>query len=1370
MIADRRVRVITGSSEKVKNYALRSCVFTAMLVCAFLLLSGACAGTAHAQSVGVTNVKTSTAWLGPNYNVTVTYTLTNAQGSNVYVRVFDTTNIAIRTINAGLQATGNYAVTWDGRYDNGNLAPYGNYVIKVYATDNGAVPNQPVRQWYSLYSPQGVAVDASGNVYVADTGNNLVRKILPDGTVTTFASGFYYPMDIAIDGSGNLYVADTGNNAVKKITPGGIVTTIATGFSYPRGIAVDTSGSNIYVADTGSKSVKVVSSGGTVTVSYAGFNVPEDVAVDASGNIYVADNGRRTIDKISYSGTVTNFASNLLGPAGIAIDSSGNIYLSDGSYSTIYTLKKFLPGGMNITLSQGLSQPQGIAIDQSSNVYVANTGNNTILKISGWGNVRTFTGFQNPKGLVSDDSNNIYVADYGSNSIKKISSGSVSTFASVNTPSAMAYSGAYGGFVKIYVTDSSYNWIKLFYAGVTSNFTTGLLSPISLTTDSKGNVYLVDMSDKVITKYSSSGSILATKGGGTNNYEKYYDIVADATGNLVTLNFTTGKVDVFSPDLQPVNVYTPAYSVKKLGIDRSTGNLCWLRQSVKNNEVDLIKIGSNSISYTPLVTNLANGSLTFDSQGNLYVSQSAENTVVMITAGSVTTLGGVFNYPYGVAADTSGNVYVADTADNAVKKVSGGITTYVGSGFTSPMGVAMDYWGNIAVVDSSNTLKQVAPDGAVTTLATGFSSPRGVAYGNEYGTVYVADTCNNAVKAYYVNGSVLTIATGFSSPSGIAVDNLGNIYVADTGNNAVKKLSPYGTVVNTYTGFNGPRGVAVDRNNNIYVADTNNGAVKKIVAGTVTTLATGISSPYGILVTQDGSCVYVSDFSGNSVIKISNGRLTTVAIGFNGPRGLLIDDSGDIIVADCNNNLVKKISPVSISTLASVVYPEGVCVDLRGNLYVLDVHNGTIDNISGGKITPVASGFDDSVDLAIDSQDNIFVADQVHGLVKEISGDSVRTYATGFNYPSGVAVDLQGNVYVADTNNRALKKILSNGNTVVLADGFDGPLGVAVDGAGNVFVTDSNGIRQTLKMVRPDGTVITLTNNMWGLLNVEADPWGDVYLTGTFGIYEYSTATITSSPVTVNVPSPPAGTPCVIIGRVTYQGMPVQGATVSTYYSSDLTNSTGFYSVDALSGNLVDVTASYNGHVKTIQVNTPANSRYVTGQNIEFNCAGSVSITAGWNLVSWTTYNSSFHASDLVNNASLGIDMVSVYNASMYVYTSYFNGAAAWKNMSLLPGNGYFIYGNKPATMYYSGDAYPPGSLNVTYGWNVLGWTGTNNVMASDVLGRVSASMVSIYNSTTQSFQTYYVGASPAKNFVLKPGSGFFLLSTSPTIQQLYTG
>ena len=293
--------------------------------------------------------------------------------------------------------------------------------------------------------PNSVAVDHSENIYVADTGNNVIRKITPDGMVSTLAgragsrgsangaagaARFWAPFGIAVDGAGNVYVADTGNNTIRKITPDGAVSTLAGLAGHP-----------------GSKDGLGAA---------ARFRNPWSVAVDGAGNLFVADMSNYTIRKITPAGVVTTVAghagmsgsANGFGndarfndPFGVAVDQNGNVYVSDSGNNTI---RKITPAGAVVTLA-GLAgdagtadgqsgtarfwNPQGLAVDSAGNIYVADTGNNAVRKITPTGIVTTLPAagtdgarLNNPGGVAVDGAGNIFVADTNDHCIRKITS------------------------------------------------------------------------------------------------------------------------------------------------------------------------------------------------------------------------------------------------------------------------------------------------------------------------------------------------------------------------------------------------------------------------------------------------------------------------------------------------------------------------------------------------------------------------------------------------------------------------------------------------------------------------------------------------------------------------------------------------------------------------------------------------------------------------------------------------------------------------------------------------------------------------------------------------------------------------------------
>jgi sugar lactone lactonase YvrE len=269
--------------------------------------------------------------------------------------------------------------------------------------------------------PADVATDSAGNIYVADTYNNSVRKITAAGVVTTFASGFNHPSGIVVDSAGNTYVADTNNNSIRKITSAGVVSTIATGFNGPSGIAVDSSG-NLYVADTLDHTIRGVTSTGAASIiagtpgvsgsangigTAARFQGPQGLALDGSGNLYVADTNNDTIRRIVLaSGTVTTVA----GQVGANGSADGT-----GSQAQFYF-------------------PSGLATDTAGNLYIADTDNHTIRRMAVSGGVTTIAGqvgtggsadgidgatrFNFPTGLAVDNSGGVYIADTDNHAIR----------------------------------------------------------------------------------------------------------------------------------------------------------------------------------------------------------------------------------------------------------------------------------------------------------------------------------------------------------------------------------------------------------------------------------------------------------------------------------------------------------------------------------------------------------------------------------------------------------------------------------------------------------------------------------------------------------------------------------------------------------------------------------------------------------------------------------------------------------------------------------------------------------------------------------------------------------------------------------------
>ncbi|HWD92584.1 MAG TPA: NHL repeat-containing protein [Verrucomicrobiae bacterium] len=632
--------------------------------------------------------------------------------------------------------------------------------------------------------PYGAAVDSSGNVYVADTYNETIRKITPAGAVTTLAGSagsigsadgtgnaarFWQPYGLAVDSSGNVYVADSGNDTIRKITPAGVVTTLAglagaqgsangtssaARFWQPYGVAVDSSG-NVYVADQGNDTIRKITPAGVVTTlaglagaqgsadgtnSTARFTAPAGVAVDGSGNVYVADYGNNEIREITPAGVVTTLAgkagthghtdatggaARFYNPSGIGVDSSDNVYVGDSNNDTI---RKVAPGGVVTTLA-------GLALNSGSA-----DGTNNVAR------------FNFPLGLGVESSGNIYVADYYNDTIRKITpAGAVTTLAGL----AVLYGSADG-----------------------TNSAARFDSPAGVAADSLSNVYVADTLNQTIRKITPAGVVTTLAGlpavpgsaDGTNSTARFYDpfdVAADSSGNVYVAdngNNTIRKI-------------TPAGVVTTLaGLAGASGS------------VD----GANSVARFNGPSGVA-----VDSSGNVYVADSNNDTIRKVTPeGEVTTLAGLagafgnadgansaarFNAPFGVAVDSTGNVYVGDSGNQTIRKITpaGVVTTLAGlagnlggddgegsaARFDFPRGVAVDSSNNVYVADYYNyTIRKITAAGVVTTLA-GLAQ----AYGSDDGT-------GSAARFYF--------------PQGVAVDSSGNVYVADTDTQSIRKGIP----------------------------------------------------------------------------------------------------------------------------------------------------------------------------------------------------------------------------------------------------------------------------------------------------------------------------------------------------------------------------------------------------------------------------------------------------------------------------------------------------------------------------------------------------------------------------------------------------
>lgn len=920
-------------------------------------------------------------------------------------------------------------------------------------------------------APLGIASDAAGNIYVADKGNNIIKKVPADGSATiSLGSGFNNPSGVAVDASGFIYVADADNGQVEKMSADGLtITNIGSGFSAPVGVALDGAG-NVYVADAGAASVyKILASDGSTISLSNSFDALTGIAVDNTGqNIYVSDGGAQSVYKINpIGGHAEDLGFNFIFPVGVALDPQGNLYVSDAdnAHTSGLVYKGDGKGCNFVSTGSTFAFPSGVAIDPSGNLFVADSALGVLYEVIPSGGY--FLATTLPKGLKLNDTTGVITgrptapglaADY--KIIAYNAGGGTPALVNITVftppPPTLSYTNPNVDFIGVRITPitpTASNVAAPRYAPFKS-FANGFSNPGGIATDAAGNIYVADKGNNQVMKVPADGSPAAAIGSGFSGPS---GIAVDAAGNIYVADTDNGEVKKMSPDGLTISSIGSGFSAPVGVAVDGAGNVYVADRD--NEAAYKILISDGSVVTLSNDFDTPSG-IAVDLTGqNIYVSDAQANSVFKVSptgCGCNDDLGYVFNSPTAVALDPQGNVFITDVdiytgGPGLVYKVDdrGCNLVDVGSHFVTPDGIAVDPAGNLFVTDATpGTLYKVTPWGGYF-LATVL--PKGLKLNDTTGVITGRPAALSAAADY----KVIAYNSGGGTPALVNIEVIippapalsyttPNTYVAGT---AITPLQPTSTNVaapdyqssfaTIGTGFNAPRGTAVDRSGNVFVADSLNNAVKMIPVGG------GPAVPWGS--------------------------------GFSGPTGVAVDSLGFVYVADYGNQSIKKIAPdgVTVTNIASVDEPVGVAVDSARNVYAADMHTGFIYKIaaSDGSVEPINTlfPFPYPTGIAAGAKD-IYVSDGVIGGVARLTGGTAVPDLIGpFNYPAGVAVDAGGNLYVSDEADSVIYRVPVGGHTgtALSTTGFSGNEGLSVDGKGNLYVADVN--NNLVGKISPDG-------------------------------------------------------------------------------------------------------------------------------------------------------------------------------------------------------------------------------------------------------------------------------------------------------------
>lgn len=489
-------------------------------------------------------------------------------------------------------------------------------------------------------SPQKVAVDASGNIFVADFGNSAIKKIAAyDGAVTALGSGFSVPTGVAVDGSGNVYVADYGNNAIKKIAAAdGAVTVLLSGIIRPRNVAVDGLG-NVYVADPENNAIKKIAvSDGSITSVGSGFNMPYGITIDVSGNIFVADWNYHKIKKIDTNGTITELGSGFVHPFNVEIDALGNVYVADNGDNTIKKIA--VSDGSVSTLGSGFTTPLGVAVDGLGNVYVADQSSSTIKKIVTTGYtispaLPAGLSFDGTTGAVSGTPTNpASASDYTVTAYNAGGSGKASISIVVDYPSPTTQASSLS-FSNTVPTGSTVSWTigdGASRAVFMAPLTTGNPLPVDKTS------YTADPAFKSGTEIGNTGWYCVYNGTGSSVNITGLSPRTSYRIMVIEYNGTAGSEKYFTTpgDNNPANVVTLSTNADLSTIALSKGTLDPLFDAAILTYNASVANDTTSITLTPT---LADATATLTVNGVAVTSGSASESIALnVGANTITTV------------------------------------------------------------------------------------------------------------------------------------------------------------------------------------------------------------------------------------------------------------------------------------------------------------------------------------------------------------------------------------------------------------------------------------------------------------------------------------------------------------------------------------------------------------------------------------------------------------------------------------------------------------------------------------------------------------------------------------------------------------
>jgi streptogramin lyase len=920
-----------------------------------------------------------------------------------------------------------------------------------------------------LNYPSGIAVDQNGNTYIADTDDNMVRKVAPNGVISDFAgigvAGYYgdggpaynaeldHPEGVGVDANGNVYIADTGNNVVREVNAAGTITTFAgngtAGYSgdngapslaelnRPTGVSVAPNGW-VAISDTNNSVIRIVQwhlillgrprlqphftlplvpiistyagiglpegdygDGGPATS--AGLNYPEAVAFDASGNLDIADTGNSAIRQVNLStGKISTLFYSPY-PTGVATDGSGHVYVPDGTDNKVFSWK---PGGSLTTIigtgvegnsgvggkatNAQLDYPLGIATDQYSDVFITDNGNNlarelVVARAPDWI-------FDTPPLVTTDGA--LYAYPFVAGCVPKC------TFSLVGAPAWLhiaAATGLVGGTVP----------------AATANFTY---------------------------------SVKATNTIGTSTVGPF----------LVTIPVVTSHLGAVGP-VQAV-----------VGPDHNI----WFTNRTASTIGRLTPAGALRIFTSPLIKNPFG--IAVGPDHNMWFTNSGGTSVGRITPTGVVNAYSApwIKSPFGIAAGPTGSnaLYFTNNTGNSIGKVTiaGGLAHVASPLILGPDGITLGPDGAMWFCNNAgNSIGRITTAGAVTKYTSPtVINPAFVVVGPDK-NLWFTNAGNNTIGKITPTGSPITTygGVGVSDPQGITVGPDHQMWFTNFTNQTIGHITTTGVVANLpEPGLLGPVTPILGPDNHVWVVNYLGSSIARLNTPTSTTQYGDTAAPIGIVKGPDGAMWFTSSIS-NAVGRIDTaGNVKTFRMaGMSGPLGIASGPDGNLWFTAHTSNLIGRVTPAGVITLfggVGISGPTGIEAGSDGRLWFTNSSNNTIGAITtAGVVSNYGGlGISNPLNIARGSDGQMWFTNNGNNSIGSISiGGFVQNYTgIGISAPYGIAAAPDGNLWFTDAGNNTVGRITTGGAVAVVGGPtISAPRDIAVGVDGALWFTNS---------------------------------------------------------------------------------------------------------------------------------------------------------------------------------------------------------------------------------------------------------------------------------------------------------------------------